>query len=110
LDFHGGGVAAGFRTQAGGRQYLTNDENEALTLGRYCVTNLDLAYTLRRRTSRSVRFGVTLYNLFDQTYCSNGYGYSYMDTRSGATPQRIDMGYYFAQAPLHLLANVTVNF
>ena len=110
LDFHVGGFEAVFRTQAVGRQYLTNDENEALTLGRYCVTNLDLAYTLRRRTSRSVRFGVTLYNLFDQTYCSNGYGYSYMDTWSGATPQRIDMGYYFAQAPLHLLANVTVNF
>ena len=41
---------------------------------------------------------------------SNGYGYSYMDTWSNPTPQRIDMAYYFAQAPLNVLANVTVKF
>ena len=53
---------------------------------------------------------MTIYNLFNQEYCSNGYGYSYMDTWSEATPRRIDMAYYFAQAPLHVLGNVTVNF
>ena len=40
----------------------------------------------------------------------NGYGYSYMDTWSEPTPRRIDMAYYFAQAPLNVLANVTVKF
>ena len=110
LDFHWGGFQAVFHTQAVGKQYFTNNENEALSLGRYCVTNLDLAYTLGMKRARSVRFGVTIYNLFDQEYCSNGYGYSYMDTWSEATPRRIDMAYYFAQAPLHVLANVTVKF
>lgn len=110
LDFHAGGFEAVFRTQAVGKQYFTNNENEALMLGRYCVTDLNLAYTLRARALRTVRFGVTIYNLFNQEYCSNGYGYSYMDTWSGETPRRIDMAYYFAQAPLHVLANVTVKF
>ena len=110
VDFHAKGFEAVFRTQAVGKQYLTNNENEALVLGRYCVTNLDIAYTLRLKALRTVRFGVTVYNLFNQEYCSNGYGYSYMDTWSAETPRRIDMAYYFAQAPLHVLANVTVKF
>ena len=43
-------------------------------------------------------------------YESNGYGYSYMDTWSGPAPVRIDEAYYFPQAPLNVLANVTVKF
>ena len=49
-------------------------------------------------------------NLFNAEYESNGYGYSYMDTRSGPAPVRIDEAYYFPQAPLNVLANVTVKF
>ena len=110
LDFHIKGFEAVVRTSYVGRQYFTNNENDALSLDAYCVTNLDLAYTLTSRSSRSVRFGVTLYNLFDTKYSSNGYGYSYMDTWSGDSPKRIDMAYYFPQAPLHALANVTIKF
>lgn len=110
LDFHYRGFEAVFHTQAVGKQYLTNNESDALSLDAYCVTNLNLAYTFRTRSSRSVRLGVTVNNLFDTEYESNGYGYSYMDTWSGDTPKRIDMAYYFAQAPLNVLANVTVNF
>ncbi len=46
-------------------------------------------------------------NLFNAEYESNGYGYSYMDTWSGPAPVRIDEAYYFPQAPLNVLANVT---
>ncbi len=110
LDFHHRGFEAVIRTSYVSDQYFTNNENRALSLDSYCVTNLDLAYTLRTKAARSVRFGLTLYNLFDAEYESNGYGYSYMDTWSEATPRRIDMAYYFPQAPLHVLANVTVKF
>ncbi len=104
------GFEAVVRTSYVSKQYFTNNENEALTLDAYCVTNLELGYTLRTGRTRNVRFGVTLCNLFDQRYESNGYGYSYMDTWSGETPRRIDKAYYFPQAPLHVLANVTVRF
>ena len=110
LDFHYKGFEAVFHTLAVGRQYFTNDENRTLSLGRYCVTNLNLAYTFRTRAAKSIRLGVQLNNLFNARYESNGYGYSYMDTWSEATPKRIDMAYYFAQAPLNVLANVTVKF
>ena len=110
LDFHYKGFEAVLRTTYVGKQYFTNNETEALSLDSYCVTNLDLAYTFSTRSARSIRLGVTIYNLFNSEYCSNGYGYSYMDTWSSSTPKRIDMAYYFPQAPLHALANVTIKF
>ena len=105
LDFHAGGFEAVLRTQHVGKQYFTNNEIEALTLDAYTVTNLDLGYTLKTTAAKSVRLGLAIYNLFNVEYCSNGYGYSYM--WDGV---RYDEAYYFPQAPLHVLANVTVNF
>ena len=111
LDFHVKGFEAVFHTQAVGKQYFTNNENEELSLDSYCVTNLNLAYTLKTSSSRNVRFGLTIYNLFNQKYCSNGYGYSYVDNWTDENnPKLINMAYYFAQAPLNVLANVTVTF
>ena len=104
LNFHHRGFEAVFHTQHVGKQYFTNNENDALSLDAYCVTNLNLAYTFRTRSARSVRLGLLINNLF------NGYGYSYMDTWSGPAPVRIDEAYYFPQAPLNVLANVTVKF
>ncbi len=105
FDFHVKGFEANLNTQYVGKQYLTNNEIEALTLDSYCVTNLDLGYTLPLKSARSVRLGVCIYNLFNAEYCSNAYGYSYM--WDGV---RYDEAYYFPQAPLHALANVTIKF
>ncbi len=88
-----------------GKQYFTNNQIEALSLDAYTVANLDLAYTLSTRNTKSVRIGVSIYNLLNNKYCSNGYGYSYM-----WDGERYDEAYYFPQAPLHVLANVTVKF
>jgi iron complex outermembrane receptor protein len=104
-DFHFKGFEAVWRTQYVGKQYFTNNECEALSLNDYCVTNLELAYTVRTRKAQSVRLGVTIYNLLNSLYCSNGYGYSYMWDE-----KRYDEAYYFPQAPLHALANITVKF
>ena len=57
-----------------------------------------------------MRLGLLVNNLFNAEYESNGYGYSYMDTWSGPAPVRIDEAFYFPQAPLNVLANVTVRF
>ena len=105
LDFHVGGFEAVMRSQYVGSQYFTNNEVAALSLDAYSVTSLDLGYTVKTKSDRSVRFGVAIYNLFNAEYCSNGYGYSYM-----WDGERYDEAYYFPQAPLHCIANVTVNF
>jgi iron complex outermembrane receptor protein len=52
-----------------------------------------------------VRFGLAINNLFSTLYESNGYGYSYM-----WDDVRYDEAFYFPQAPINCLANVTVNF
>lgn len=108
FDFHVKGFAAVLQTQYVGKQYLTNGNYDDLTLDRYCVTNLDLSYTLHTRRIKSVRFGIALNNLFNTDYCSNGYGGSWL---GGATlDTRGSWACYFPQAPLNVLANVTLNF
>ena len=104
-DFHYKGFSLLWHTQYVGKQYFTNNEVEALSLDAYCVTNLDVAYTLMLKDNRSVRFGVAVNNLFSTLYESNGYGYSYM-----WDGERYDEAFYFPQAPINVLANVTVNF
>ena len=104
-DFHVGGFSALWHTQYVGKQYFTNNEIEALSLDAYCVTNLNLGYDYRLNSGRLVRFGVVVNNLFSTLYESNGYGYSYM-----WDGERYDEAFYFPQAPINVLANVTVNF
>lgn len=104
-DFHIGGFGAVWHTQYIGKQYFTNNEIEALSLDAYCVTNLDLSYTLTSKCERIVRFGLSINNLFSTLYESNGYGYSYM-----WDGERYDEAFYFPQAPINVLANITVNF
>lgn len=104
-DFHVGGFDAMWHTQYVGKQYFTNNEIEALSLDAYCVTNLNLGYTHRMDDGRSVRFGLAVNNLFSTLYESNGYGYSYM--WDGV---RYDEAFYFPQAPINFLLNVTINF
>lgn len=105
LDFHVRGFEALLHTRYVGEQYFTNFANPDMRLDSYCVTDLNLGYTLHTRAVRSVRFGVAICNLFNAEYESNGYGWSesYQGTRT-------DHAFYFPQAPLHVLANVTVRF
>ena len=107
FDFHYRSFEASLHTQYVSKQYFTNNEIDALSLDAYCVTNLNLGYTLRTRAARSVRLGLTVYNLFDTEYSNNGYGYSSHFQSDGS---RADTAYYFPQAPLNVLANVTVKF
>ncbi len=104
-DFHVGGFSALWHTQYVGKQYFTNNEIDALSLDAYCVTNLNLGYTIKTHSEQEVRLGVAVNNLFSTLYESNGYGYSYM--WDGV---RYDDAFYFPQAPINVLANVTINF
>lgn len=104
-DLHHKGWSLMWHTQYVGKQYFTNNEIETLSLDAYCVTNLDLGYLYTREDGKSVRIGVAVNNLFSTLYESNGYGYSYM--WDGV---RYDEAFYFPQAPINVLANMTINF
>lgn len=108
FDFHTHGFAARLSTRYVSKQYLTNGEYEDLTLPRYCVSDLDLSYTLRTKRIERVRFGVKIGNIFNAKYCASGYGGSWLE---GATlAERGSWACYFPQATISALGNVTVHF
>ena len=108
VDAHVKAFSARLSTRYVGKQYLTNGEYEDLSLPHYCVSDLDLGYTLSTKRIERVRFGVKIGNLFNAKYCSSGYGGSWLE---GATlADRKSWAYYFPQATISALGNVTVNF
>ena len=108
LDFHIKGFGAVWATRYVSKQYLTNGEYEDLTLPRYCVSDLDLSYTLRTKSIEKVRFGVKIKNILNAKYCASGYGGSWLE---GATlADRGSWACYFPQATANVLANVTIHF
>ena len=102
------GFSARLSTRYVGKQYLTNGEYEDLSLPHYCVSDLDLGYTLRTKRVERVRFGVKIGNLFNVKYCSSGYGGSWLEGSTLA--DRKSWTYYFPQATISALGNVTINF
>ena len=108
VDLHAKGFAARLSTRYVSKQYLTNGEYEDLTLPRYCVSDIDLSYTLRTKRVERVRFGVKVGNLFNAKYCASGYGGSWMEGPTLA--DRKSWACYFPQATISALANVTLWF
>lgn len=108
VDAHIKGFGARFTTRYVGKQYLTNGEYEDLSLPHYCVSDLDLSYTLRTKRVERVRFGVKIGNLFNAKYCASGYGGSWLEGSTLA--DRKSWAYYFPQATISALGNVTINF
>lgn len=66
----------GLQTQYVSKQYTSNGEREALTLPRYCVSNLRLSYRFELPSLKWLEVGVAVNNLFNKKYFSNGYGSS----------------------------------
>ena len=97
------GFVARLSTRYVSKQYLTNGQYEDLTLPRYTVSDLNLAYTLGK-----VRFGVKIGNLFNAHYCASGYGGSWLEGPTLA--DRKSWAYYFPQATTSVLANITVKW
>lgn len=90
------GFEAALQSQFVGKQYMTNAEVEALTLDKYFVSNLNLAYTFKpRKVVKEVTMGVTVYNLFNEEYENNGWASSSYDKDVN---HRIDSAGYAAQA------------
>lgn len=103
ITAHTKGFEAKFSSRYVSKQYVTNGEYEDLSLPHYSVSDLHLSYTFG-----SVRFGVKIANIFNAKYCASGYGGSWLE---GATlADRKSWIYYFPQATISALANITVKF
>ena len=100
------GIQATLQSQYVGKQYLTNTKVEELTIDPYFVSNLTLDYTIKPKSFiKEMNIGVTVYNLFNEEYENNGWGYSYHDKGT-----RYNGAGYAAQAGTNFLAHLSINF
>jgi iron complex outermembrane receptor protein len=88
-----------------GDQFLDNTSNDNRKLDAYFINDLRLTYSLPVKNLKGIDFRVTLNNILDKKYISNGYTYSEF---SGGT--RYDYNNYFPQAGFNFMAGVAIKF
>ncbi len=111
FNFHHSGFDASLTGQYVSDQYMNNAKSEEVKLDAYFVSNLYLGYTFTNIPSvKSLRLGFTVYNLFNEKYCNNGYaGAGYYIGEGG---EKVIYRYagYAAQAPTNVLASISLSF
>lgn len=110
FNFNVAGFEASLMSRYVSSQYMNNAKSEEAKLDSYFVSDLALAYTFKNLLSiKEVRLGLTVYNLFNEKYCNNGYagaGY-YIDN---GKPEVYRYAGFAAQATTNVLATVTLTF
>ena len=109
FGYHYKGFSSSLQSQYVSKQYMSNADCENHVLDAYFVSNLNLAYTFKLPSLKSVTVGCTVYNLFNEEYENNGYAGSgfYYD---GDQRVRYDYAGYAAQAGTNFLAHLTLKF
>ncbi len=115
FDFTMNGFNAALQTNYVGKQYLSNTMSDDAKIDAYAVTNLHLAYTVPvNKAVKDITFNVQMNNLFNSSYVSNGWSYSYFEGADAngnfsAANQKY-MTAYYAQARFNIHAGFVVNF
>jgi iron complex outermembrane receptor protein len=102
------------------RQYLDNTSNLNTALPKYWVCDLRLNYDLSKWIGRQTSLILSLNNLLDKKYASNGWAYRYVSAVYDARPYdaytRLEKGDvyhqagFFPQAGRHWMASLRVAF
>lgn len=87
------------------RQYLDNTSNDARSIHPYSLANIRLRYAIKTGLFKDVELSLSLNNIFNKKYVSNGYTFSYYDGGKLNTEN-----YYFPQAGFNILFGLKVNF
>ncbi|HEY1040413.1 MAG TPA: TonB-dependent receptor, partial [Bacteroidia bacterium] len=87
-----------------GKQYLDNTSHENRKLDPYYVADLRLAYLLKFKGIKEMRFTVSLNNIFNKMYSSNGYTYGWIYGR------QYTYNHYYPQAGINVLGGISVSF
>ncbi|MBR1881418.1 MAG: TonB-dependent receptor [Muribaculaceae bacterium] len=102
-----------FQSQYVSRQYLDNFESKEDSLDPYFVSHLDVAYTFKLPTVKSVTAGITIYNLFNEKYETNGYSQTAAlyagGKKDGAMSLSSDPRFY-PMAGTNVLVHLTFKF
>ncbi|MDE6161459.1 MAG: TonB-dependent receptor, partial [Muribaculaceae bacterium] len=111
FNFLYAGADASLQTRYIGKQYMNNARTEAAALKGYCVSDLHLGYTFRKLAGiKELRLGVSVYNLFNKKYFSNGYASAGYSVGSDGEKNFYLYTGYAAQAPTHAMATITLKF
>ncbi len=110
FNFHIAGFDASLMSRFVSSQYMNNARSEEAKLDSYFVSDLALGYTFTTLPSiKELRLGITIYNIFNEKYCNNGYSGAGYYMQDGA-PVIYRYAGYAAQATTNVLANVTITF
>ena len=96
-----------------GEQYMGNIDAEKSLLAAYTVTDLNLRYVHNPEGQffKQLEWSLLLNNLFNASYVSNGYFYTYDDTWSApGTTTTIEGAGYYPQAGRNLLLGLSIQF
>jgi iron complex outermembrane receptor protein len=88
-----------------GKQFLDNTENNKRSLDAYLVNDVRLTYSLFPKAMKEILLSLSLNNIFNEAYESNGYTYNYI---SGGKLQVEN--FYFPQAGFNFMGGVTLKF
>jgi len=88
-----------------GQQYINNTSNDDRTLDAYFVNNLKVDYAFTTTLFEEIKLHFMVYNLFNHTYESNAWVYSYI-----YEGDRYKMDGYFPQAGIHFMFGVDFKF
>ena len=107
-------VSEQYMTNSGFKKFL-NTDGETYTsamIDEAFVSDLDVSYTFKLKGIKRLTLGVTIYNLFDCEYESNGscsMNFKYGDGKIVAYDGGWAWSTYSAQAPTHFIAYLSVN-
>lgn len=109
-------VSKQYMTNTGFKSYIDNSQDISLMIDSYFVSNLNLSYTFKMKHIESVTLGISIYNLFGESYESNGAASAQYkgDGKGGAIAYQ-DSDYdsysvYSAQAPTNFMAHIAMRF
>ena len=88
-----------------GKQFLDNTSNAKRSLGAYNVMDFRFNYQLKTKIIPELGFQLTVYNLLNRTYNTNGYTYSYYDGNDLKT-----FNYLSPAAGVYFLGGLSLGF
>lgn len=87
------------------RQFLDNTSNKDRSINPYSLANLRFRYTMKTSFLKELGLSLSLNNVLNKKYESNGYTFSYYDGGKLNTEN-----YYFPQAGFNFIFGLQVNF
>lgn len=105
FDLRWKSFSAGFISQYVGWQYLDNTSAKSRSVDPYFINSLRLGYTFKPSFMKEISLDVTINNLFNEKYETNGWVYSAM-----VGGERYTEDGFFTQAGTNAMGRVTVRF